>query len=346
MVEEDAFSEPNHEGYWIKLDQWNRFRNDTFKDNREAELAFITDADASARAVAGPAAIDEKDAPSKAAIYLYFEHVGQGTHVPMRGRNKGKTMKCELWKCRTCGTNSDDAVHKVFQGSTGGLFKHLKRYHAAEHERASLASTHSRLRVGPDGNLTEVYTFKEALPKHIKFVLFVILDLKHFQLSRSEPFREYSRALDERYVPYSRDTSAKLVFVTKSLMFATLCKALRAAKAQLGEPFAGFQSDIWSPKDNKTSFVCSRLSLIVKYKGKNLDVAPVLGFEEFPENRHTGPAISRYLGTLMGKAEVSMSSSSTLPTLDGAANNKKAFKVMKKRFKVRQVSDPSCSRRH
>ncbi|KAK3243489.1 hypothetical protein CYMTET_46861 [Cymbomonas tetramitiformis] len=29
-----------------------------------------------------------------------------------------------------------------------------------------------------------------------------------------------------------------------------------------------------------------------------------------------------------------MSSSITLPTLDGAANNKKAFKVMKKRFKV------------
>ena len=37
----DAADEPNSEGYWMKLSQWNRFRNDTFKDRREDELAFI-----------------------------------------------------------------------------------------------------------------------------------------------------------------------------------------------------------------------------------------------------------------------------------------------------------------
>ena len=28
----DAADEPNSEGYWMKLSQWNRYRNDTFKD--------------------------------------------------------------------------------------------------------------------------------------------------------------------------------------------------------------------------------------------------------------------------------------------------------------------------
>ena len=28
----DAADAPNSEGYWMKLSQWNRFRNDTFKD--------------------------------------------------------------------------------------------------------------------------------------------------------------------------------------------------------------------------------------------------------------------------------------------------------------------------
>ena len=37
----DATEEPNSEGYWMKLSQWNRYRNDTFKDRREDELAFI-----------------------------------------------------------------------------------------------------------------------------------------------------------------------------------------------------------------------------------------------------------------------------------------------------------------
>ena len=35
----DATEEPNSEGYWMKLSQWNRYRNDTFKDRREDELA-------------------------------------------------------------------------------------------------------------------------------------------------------------------------------------------------------------------------------------------------------------------------------------------------------------------
>jgi len=37
----DAADKPNSDSYWMKLSQWNRYRNDTFKDQRDDELPFI-----------------------------------------------------------------------------------------------------------------------------------------------------------------------------------------------------------------------------------------------------------------------------------------------------------------
>ena len=89
--------------------------------------------------------------------------------------------------------------------------------------------------------MTELYDFASALPLHIRFVLFVILDLKHFFLSRSPNFRHYSAGLDKSYVPCSRDTSEKLAHVIAGLMSHRLQSAIDAAKKRWGEPFCGFQ---------------------------------------------------------------------------------------------------------
>ena len=37
---EDAASDADHPGFWIELEKWNRYRNDTYKDNRDAEVRF------------------------------------------------------------------------------------------------------------------------------------------------------------------------------------------------------------------------------------------------------------------------------------------------------------------
>jgi hypothetical protein len=37
----DAAVDPNSDGFWMKLSQWNRYRHDTFKERREDELPFI-----------------------------------------------------------------------------------------------------------------------------------------------------------------------------------------------------------------------------------------------------------------------------------------------------------------
>ncbi|KAK3263384.1 hypothetical protein CYMTET_27805 [Cymbomonas tetramitiformis] len=150
QVEEDVVDDPEHEGYWIRLNVWDRYRHDTFKDNREAELQYVRNAQPSQLVAQDTAAIADENADKrsgKAPVYLYFDFVGSGTHIIAKGPNKGKVSKCELWKCKLCVSSSDD------------VFK--------------------------------------ALPKHVEFVLFVVVDLKHFQLSRSEPFRQFCLASEQ-----------------------------------------------------------------------------------------------------------------------------------------------------
>ena len=37
----DAAANPNPDGYWMKLSQWNRYRHDTFKERRDEDLSSI-----------------------------------------------------------------------------------------------------------------------------------------------------------------------------------------------------------------------------------------------------------------------------------------------------------------
>ncbi|KAK3244233.1 hypothetical protein CYMTET_46147, partial [Cymbomonas tetramitiformis] len=62
------------------------------------------------------------------------------------------------------------------------------------------------------------------------------------------------------------DTAAKIMNVIKGLMFTKLVDAIAEAKNLFGEPFAGLQSDIWSPKDNKTSYVGTRISFVTQVR--------------------------------------------------------------------------------
>ena len=55
LCEDDVLEDPKHPGFLMRLSEWNRYRNDTYKNDRDAELPFIaTPADASA-----PAPVDE-----------------------------------------------------------------------------------------------------------------------------------------------------------------------------------------------------------------------------------------------------------------------------------------------
>ena len=75
----DAADEPNSDGYWMKLSQWNHYRNDTFKDRRDDELPFIP---AQAPAAEGGVAVKVPQTPS---IKTVFTLTSEGVHTQSNG---------------------------------------------------------------------------------------------------------------------------------------------------------------------------------------------------------------------------------------------------------------------
>ncbi|KAK3288232.1 hypothetical protein CYMTET_4288 [Cymbomonas tetramitiformis] len=109
QVDADVLESPDHEGYWIRLDQWNRFRHDTFKDDRAAELRFIPASNLHSVAPSSDSASPgSASAATRAPVYEYFNPLGDAIHVPQSGNNKGKKLKCSLWKCGLCKAGQAD----------------------------------------------------------------------------------------------------------------------------------------------------------------------------------------------------------------------------------------------
>ncbi|KAK3281813.1 hypothetical protein CYMTET_10409 [Cymbomonas tetramitiformis] len=101
-----------------------------------------------------------------------------------------------------------------------------------------------------------------------------------------------------------------------------------------GEPCFGLKTDLWSPRDNKVSYSATRLSMLIESGEEGLqDVSHLVEFQRFPENRHTSAALSRHFKGVMKTRNLSFDNIS-LVTADGASNNKKAFKILKKRMEV------------
>eukprot|EP00854_Cymbomonas_tetramitiformis_P034387 gene34387-biopygen28397 len=80
QVDSDVADTPSHEGYWIRLDQWNRFRHDTYKTDRQAELRFIPSAGTQVPDTSN--ADGNKDvSEERAAVYTHYERMGETDHV-------------------------------------------------------------------------------------------------------------------------------------------------------------------------------------------------------------------------------------------------------------------------
>ena len=41
VSEDDAVDEPDHHGFWTTLSLWNKWRDQTYRDNRDAELLYL-----------------------------------------------------------------------------------------------------------------------------------------------------------------------------------------------------------------------------------------------------------------------------------------------------------------
>lgn len=144
----DAADEPNSEGYWMKLSQWNRYRNDTFKDRREDELPFIR---GQAPAAEGGVVVNSK-APQTPSIKTVFTLASEGMHT----QKDGTQVRCFWWTCVQKGCKLDGRPIKEMYKGTGQLFRHLRTCNNDLWLQLQLSSKHSKTQIDEEGELVQV----------------------------------------------------------------------------------------------------------------------------------------------------------------------------------------------
>ena len=120
----DAIDDPDSKGFWTTLGLFNRWRDQTYKSDRETEKQYLDELRA-APAAGAPAA--EQQAPAGAPIKECFTLHSTGTHtVGGRGRMAGQSLKCNFWACKKegCARGLQKPIKQIGSG-TGDLFSHL-----------------------------------------------------------------------------------------------------------------------------------------------------------------------------------------------------------------------------
>ena len=129
VCESDSIDDPDHRGLWTTLKLWNRWRHDTYKDDREAEVQFLDElpvVKAGSAPPLGPVQYETRPA-FEPEIKKYFGVVRFGKHtVQGTGRNAGKERPCTYYACKLpgCKRGTDHPIKQV-GADTGGLFQHL-----------------------------------------------------------------------------------------------------------------------------------------------------------------------------------------------------------------------------
>ena len=335
---EDAADDPHSVGYWMKLSQWNRYRHDTFKSRPEDELIYI-------RALPSASLLDTaaaaKNEPSK--LKAVFEKVSTGVHT----QKDGVEVPCSYYKCTQPNCKSRGEMFKEIRAGSGQLSRHLKKCNHGLWREIMLTSKHSKIQLGEDGEVVELWSFEESLPSYVRFVEHCFLEWEVFNRVRSVSLRAWATSLNKRSGLPHRNTCIKILGIIRTLVQVKL-QAVIAAHAKLRlAPHAGQQSDIWSEKSMRQSFFALRLSIVLephliysagstgmtKHAGTLIDAAPMLDFAQFTNTSHSAVNVAAIKTKVLGKYGLKPTDIS-LATEDGASNNKKSAELLGQPFKV------------
>ena len=100
ICESDVIDDAAHAGFWMPLLDWNRYRHETYKENRDAELPYIR-MSGEAAANAAPA-LAAPAVSAKAAIYSEFKIIETGSHTQTGKDGSTKVVKCEYLNSGKC----------------------------------------------------------------------------------------------------------------------------------------------------------------------------------------------------------------------------------------------------
>ena len=134
-------------------------------------------------------------------------------------RKSGGTVEVKTWayQCVHC-----DRAPVTQEGScSGALSAHAQTWHRAIYENVCESSLHTKMQMR-DGSLVKVYSFAEALDKHITFAVEMYLDYAVLSRSTRPGHRMHATNLDPRYTPSDRVITERLIMIIDELMTEAL----------------------------------------------------------------------------------------------------------------------------
>jgi len=146
VSEDDAIQDPDHRGFWTTLSLWNKWRDQTYRNDRDTELQYLDQLPAVSAANASSA---DKQSPAGARVKQYFTLHSEGTQtVSGTGKMAGHVLKCMFWACNKegCARGKAKPIKQIGSG-TADLFS----CQPALAQELRVASTHSPARIGEDG---------------------------------------------------------------------------------------------------------------------------------------------------------------------------------------------------
>ena len=287
----DAVDDPDNKGFWSTLTLFNRWRHDTYKTNRDAELQYL-DALPNILPVPTDAAVEKHEPLVKS--FFTLDHIGVHT-VGGTGKMAGKQLASYFYLCNKEGclhSHASKAIKQVGTG-TGRLFGHLDACQPAAATKIRGLSKHSSVDIDADtGEEYELHTFQELLPHHARFVEKAFRGFDHFNETRADNgLLEWVRGYERRASLPARETCIKLLEVYEELYDENIRLVVAAHTNKYGSPNCGSACDLWSLKSCRSTFGCYRGSWCIdgdmlselrgmpQYKGTILDLCPILSFE-------------------------------------------------------------------
>ena len=104
-----------------------------------------------------------------------------------------------------------------------------------------------RQTVDADGSLVNYYSFDEAFPTHVTYVLLCAADRRPNALGKTAAFDNFIKRLDIRYKTPAAHSTCNRILLALLAVFKRRCIAMfDAMRAERGQRFLNGQLDLWS----------------------------------------------------------------------------------------------------
>ena len=165
----DAAESETPPEFWLPLSLWNRYRHDTYKGDRDAELRFLPEDQLGQLA---PQPMETPAADPMGDIFTLVgtqdwtqKHKDGSTTATKKFTYRCKDARCNQWSCGEIGK------------SNSLRFRHLRKtpHHQQEYVRIAVNAKHSKVQDDGNGGTYSLYSFEECLPHHIRYVIWCFM---------------------------------------------------------------------------------------------------------------------------------------------------------------------------